>query len=422
MSEEVPHVQEAEKLMLDAFTASVTLNIRLYEQREGKKPDDRAWKQQNFPFGEVYLSGNQSQGVVSALEEYELQGPGRLKAASEIFEKVHKKLKAEHESGSKNKRKIGKGATAARTLSRVTGMAAEALATRDGIVTRYGVPYAVVGYGTKAWKGDYDLAVRCVPIDISSRARRSLWKGIKSVTLVSATLSDDAPGDFRYTLSSLGLDDAEGLRTLCVNSPFNYGRQQLVYLTSEQNTEIDVVGARFSLDELERLLAATQGRALVLFTARGELDYAAEELQRRNTGHRILVQEAAANKQILVDEFRSDTNSVLLATKSFFTGVDFPGETCSAVVLAKYPLPQFNTLCKAQIAWWRGRGYPNWYEREGTLIARQAVGRLIRTEHDRGVIALLDQRKGMHDKIMAACTGSYVTRDVKDVARWLTPA
>lgn len=421
LSSEVPHVQQAEKLMLDAFASCVTLNTRLFKQRAGVLPEEYLWKRENFPFGEVYLSGMQAPEVVTALEEYELQGPGRLKAAAEIFERVGKILKTEHETAQKgSKRKIGKAVTACRTLSRVTGMASEALETRDGIVKRYGVPYAVIGHGMKAWKGDYDVMVRCVPLDVSARARRAIWDDPKSVTLVSATLSDDAPGDFRYTLASLGLDGDENLTALCVSSPFDYAAQQLVYLTPEQDTEVEVVGARFSLDELFKVLWATKGRALVLFTARSELDYAAEELVRRDFDHHVLVQEHRANKQVLVDQFTRDTSSVLLATKSFFTGVDFPGETCSAVILCKYPLPQFNTLCRAQIAWWRGRGFPNWYERQGTLIARQAVGRLIRTEKDRGVIALLDQRKGMHEKIVQACAGSYVTQDLGDVERWLT--
>jgi ATP-dependent DNA helicase DinG len=232
-------------------------------------------------------------------------------------------------------------------------------------------------------------------------------------------LSDSFAGDFRYTLKSLGLEDSEALVFVTVNSPFDMAKQQLVYLTPEKDTQVDVPGAQYSFQELKRVLEASDGRSLVLFTARTELEHAADEFQRSDFPHSVLVQERVSNKQLLVDEFKRDTSSVLLATKSFFTGVDFPGETCSVVVLAKYPLPQYNVLCRAQVAWWRSRGFPNWYEREATLVARQAVGRLIRTESDHGVVALLDQRPGMHQKIIDACAGSYVTRDVEDVKKWL---
>lgn len=419
LSDQAPRAEEAEKLMLDAFKSAVVLHKLILHKQLDRAVDEYSWQRHGFLLSEQYLAGAWSQGVVTALEEYELQGPGRLAAAAATFEDIEKKLTASLDVVDSGKRKVRKGATAARRLSRVCGIVSEALQTRDGIVVKYGVPYAVIGDGWKAWKGDFDVRIRCVPLDVSRRTKEDLWDGLRSVTLVSATLSDAAPGDFSYTLKSLGLEDASPLQVVTVNSPFDYAKQQLLYLTPEKETEVDVPGARFSLNELERILRATQGRALVLFTARAELDYAADVLQRRGLPHQVLIQEKVSNKQILVEEFKRDTSSVLLATKSFFTGVDFPGETCSVVVLAKYPLPQYNALCRAQIAWWRKRGFANWYDREGTLVARQAVGRLIRTERDHGVIALLDQRPGMHDKIVSACAGSYVTQDVEDIKRWL---
>lgn len=421
MTSAVPFAQEAEKLVKSALESAVTLNRKLIEkQNGGYAVDEYAWKRHNFPLAQVYLSGAQDNSTIVALEEYELQGPARLKAAAEMYDDLEKRLKIHLDSIEKGTRKIRKGMNAARRLKKFCTIVGDALETRDGIVVQYGVPYAVIADGWKAWKGGLDVRVRCVPLDVSQKAKSDLWAGLKSVTLVSATLSDAAPGDFSYTLKSLGLEDASPLHFVTVNSPFDYAKQQLLYLTSEKDTEVDVPGARFSVDELKRVITATDGRALVLFTARAELDHAADELRRSSLGHQVLVQEQSSNKQILVDEFKRDTSSVLLATKSFFTGVDFPGETCSVVVLCKYPLPQYNTLCRAQVAWWRKRGFPNWYEREGTLVARQAVGRLIRTETDHGVVALLDQRAGMHDKIVSACAGSSVTYEINDIKNWLT--
>lgn len=421
MSSEVPYAEEAQKLMLDGFQSIVKLHTLLAAKSSNTGAvDEYHWKRQNFAVSEQYLSGAQPDNVISALETYELLGPGRFQSAGGIFESIEKKLRAQLEVMEKGTRKVRKGANAARRLARVCGMLAESLETRDGIVMRYGVPYAIIADGWKAWKGDFDVRVRCVPLDVSGRAKTDLWDGLTSISLVSATLSDASPGDFSYTLKSLGLEDASPLQFVTVNSPFDMAKQQLLYITPEKDTQVDVPGAQFSVDELKRLLLQSGGRSLVLFTARAELDHAYDELSRMGDfPHTVLVQEKASNKQVLVDTFKNDTSSVLLATKSFFTGVDFPGETCSVVVLVKYPMSQYNTLCRAQIAWWRGRGFPNWYEREGTLVARQAVGRLIRTEKDHGVVALLDQRTKMHDKIVAACSGSHVTRDLGDVSKWL---
>lgn len=90
--------------------------------------------------------------------------------------------------------------------------------------------------------------------------------------------------------------------------------------------------------------------------------------------------------------FKEDTHSVLLATKSFFVGIDVPGESLSLVALAKFPLPRFSAECRQQIAHWRTRGFSRWYEREALTIFQQASGRLIRSSGCKGVVALLDFR------------------------------
>ena len=83
---------------------------------------------------------------------------------------------------------------------------------------------------------------------------------------------------------------------------------------------------------------------------------------------------------------------MLLATKSFFTGVNFEGEACSLVALCKWPNPQYNDLTKAKVAYWKERGFPRWYESSGLQVFAQAAGRLIRSGTDRGVVAMLDNR------------------------------
>lgn len=413
----VPKMQEAERLMKLGLDSIVNLFVALYEQRHGFKPDETVWKRETFTLSEQYLSGPQSQKVITRLGEYEGDSPKRLETCGTLFTQLSKMLYEELDVVDSGRRKIRKGATSAKKLADICDKLGESLTTRDGIVFRYGAPYAILGDGWKTYKGDHDVRIRCVPLDVSARISEALWKGKKSVTLVSATLSDLVPGDFTYTIASLGLTVD---KTVMVNSPFDYASQQLVYFTNRQSAPVDVVGAQFSLDELEQLLCAADGRSLVLFTARTELDFAADELMRREFPHEILVQEKSSNKQVLVEKFREDKHSVLLATKSFFTGVDFPGETCSLVLLAKYPLPQYNALCRAQIAWWRKRGFPDWYDREGTLVFRQAIGRLIRTEKDRGVVAVLDQRQGMMDKAAEICRGSPMTMAVEDVKQWLS--
>jgi Rad3-related DNA helicase len=400
----------------DGIQIIVKFFVALTTQRKGVRPDEQDWKRETFTLSQQYLSGPQTPAVVSLLSSLEEDAPKKFERAATQFKKLHTMLKDAHEGADSGKRKIGKGVTASKKLLDISDKIAESLTTRDGIVHRYGAPYVILADGWKAYKGDFNVRIRCVPLDVSRRAEETIWRGKRSVTLVSATLSDMIPGDFTYISASLGLKPTA---TVMVNSPFDYAKQQLVYFSDLTRPPVDVPGAQFSVDELEKLLEASDGRSLVLFTARSELDFTAEELQRRGFPHEILVQEKSSNKQVLVEKFKEDKHSVLLATKSFFTGVDFPGETCSLVVLAKYPLPQYNALCRAQIEWWRKRGFHDWYDREGTLVFRQAIGRLIRTEKDHGVVAFLDQRIGMREKAANVCAMSPVTNNVDDVRKWL---
>lgn len=423
----VAKMQEAEHHLKEGVNSIVALFTALAERRTGEWLDDQTWRRESFTLSEQYLSGSVDVTLRDKLEEYELQGPGRFRVASDNLAHVFEVLKKDLEDRERGNRKVSKGKTAARRLARITDMLAESLETRDGTVTRFGVPYVVLGEGYKAYKGTHDVKIRCIPLDISGRAYETIWSQLKSATLVSGTLRDETDGTFNYVIDALGLKNAKQVK---VGSGFDYALNQLVYVTPGTYEPIDVPGARYSMEELVNVIEASRGRALVLFTANAEMEYAAEHLrQLQQNGqfvHRLLVQERGVSKPELVRMFMEDTSSVLLGSKSFFTGVDFPGEACSIVVLAKFPLPQFNSLCRAQIAWWRKRGFPRWYEREALQIFKQANGRLIRNEKDRGVIAVLDNR--VADPKERVCdltrmelttTGSAFTNDVHEMERWL---
>lgn len=417
---------EGERLLRSGIDSIVKLFNKLMLRRD-PAADDSTWRRESFALSEQYLSGAVDDSTRLALEDYELLGPGRFRAAADIFAAIQKDIEAEMKTMDRVTRKVSKGRNGARRIAKVMDMIAESLTTRDGIVMRYGVPYVVLGEGRKAWKGDADVSIRCVPLDVSARASETIWKDLKSATLVSGTLRDETDGSFRYVQKSLGLGDAQ---TLVVGSGFDFKSNQLVYVTPATREVIDVPGARYSVEELVDVLDMSRGRALVLFTANAEMEYAAEYLRTlQHHGqfpHRLLVQERGASKPDLVRAFVEDTSSVLLGSKSFFTGVDFPGDTCSIVVLAKFPLPQFNSLCRAQIAHWRTRGFPNWYEREALQVFKQANGRLIRSETDRGVIAILDQR--VADAKERVCeltrmeivaTGSAITNQLDEMGGFL---
>jgi ATP-dependent DNA helicase DinG len=105
-----------------------------------------------------------------------------------------------------------------------------------------------------------------------------------------------------------------------------------------------------------------------------------------------IYQQGDAPRTLLTQQFKNDTNSVLLGTTSFWTGVDVPGEALSCVFIDKLPFPEMSNPVMDALA----EKYDDWFFRfslpRAIMTFRQGAGRLIRATSDRGVIVVLDQR------------------------------
>ena len=408
----------------DAVADYLKAVARFFELRH---PDEE-WKNVTDTISEKYIR-SATPALMNAMNAYEIEGKAGLEFAVSVYEEALDFIKDALEeldaSGGKGKRKLSKGRTAAIELKRIITRVKDAMDTKDGTIVEFGVPYVITASGIERRNGDHSVRLSVVPLDVSEKAKM-IWAS-RTCVLMSGTLVDLTDGTFRYVTTSLGFDKYEVIST---DSPFKHATQQLVYVTPGLRQKADIKGAQFSLDELVDLITAARGRSLVLFTSRAELDYAAQEVRQLiaqgKFPWRLLVQDKDANKAILAEEFAHDVHSVLFATKSFFTGNDFPGETVSLVVLAKFPLPQFNAVCRQQIAWWRGRGFPQWYEREALAVFHQAAGRLIRSKSDTGVVALLDQRAASASERVCQTAligvkglGSPVTQNIEDIQKFM---
>jgi ATP-dependent DNA helicase DinG len=147
-------------------------------------------------------------------------------------------------------------------------------------------------------------------------------------------------------------------------------------------------------DEVLALLALSEGRALVLTSSHRALDVLRERVRGR-VPYEVLVQGDAPRERLL-ERFRDEVASVLLATATFWQGVDVPGESLSLLVIDKLPFsapgdPLHEARCEAVEAdggdWFRDFALPT-----AMLQLRQGFGRLIRGHEDRGVVAILDPR------------------------------
>ncbi|MGH3024082.1 MAG: ATP-dependent DNA helicase [Gaiellaceae bacterium] len=228
-------------------------------------------------------------------------------------------------------------------------------------------------------------ALAWAPVDVSDLLRDVLWEREVVSVLVSATLEP------RFLRRRLGLDEA---REVQLDSPFDYREQALVYVPrSFPEPRPPGYDARVA-DEVVALCRLSEGRALVLTTSYRALDELAETARPR-IPYPVLVQGEAPRERLL-ERFREEVDSVLIATQTFWQGVDVQGESLSLLVIDKLPFsapgdPLYEARCeriaRAGGDWFAGYALPC-----AILQLRQGFGRLIRGHGDRGVVAILDPR------------------------------
>lgn len=264
------------------------------------------------------------------------------------------------------------------------------------------------------------------PIEVGPFLNKMLWSQVPAV-LVSATLS--VGGDFGYITETLGLTAPE---TLNVGTPFDYSTQAQLFVPDKRKPDPSRQRSEwlsYAQNTTRDLVRAAGGGALLLFTSRTAMRSSYEML--RDTlelaGYTVLMQgEHGTNKEI-AQRFSEDTHSVLFALKSFFTGVDFAGETCRLVVIDKLPFPVPSDILYKARADKIVRQYGNWADFDRlsipmmSLTLVQGFGRLIRSVQDRGVVAILDPRltsKGYGKRIISSLPPAPVTTDLEQVARF----
>ena len=228
------------------------------------------------------------------------------------------------------------------------------------------------------------------PIQVAELLRRHLVQGAPTAVFTSATLT--VAGAFSFTRHRLGLPVDE-VDELTVPSPFDYGRQAMLYLPRDLPIPADDEFPTAAAARIRELLDVTEGRAFCLFTSHRAL----REAARRLAGLRwpLLVQ-GQEPRGALVERFRATPGAVLLGTGSFWEGVDVPGDALSLVVIDKLPFaPHTDPLvaARAQLVVERG-GDPFQVLQlpHAAISLKQGFGRLIRRRDDRGIVAVLDPR------------------------------
>jgi ATP-dependent DNA helicase DinG len=237
------------------------------------------------------------------------------------------------------------------------------------------------------------FTVSLLPFDIAARFAAMAGGTHAAWVFTSATLS--VGEDFTHFTSRLGLNDAE---TLAIPSPFDFESQALLYLPSQLPDPAAQTHTNAVVDVAVPLIEASAGGAFVLFTSHRALQRAAQLLRERWTelgDYPLLVQGEAPREQLL-RRFRESGNAVLLGTASFWEGVDVKGDALRLVIIEKLPFSSpDDALTKARIEHLKasgGNAFREYQLPEAALALKQGVGRLIRSETDRGVVVICDPR------------------------------
>ncbi len=245
------------------------------------------------------------------------------------------------------------------------------------------------------------------PLQVWSQMRDKLLTD-KTAVMTSATLM--LGGDFSALATSVGLKPAERVtgagpgpagddtlpwRGIDVGSPFDYGKQAILYVARHLPQPGRDGLAEPTLAEIVELVDAAQGRTLGLFSSRRAAERAAEEVRER-LPHLTTLAQGEAQLPELAKQFVGDPHTCLFGTLSLWQGLDVPGDTCQLVIIDRIPFPRpDDPLMSARqraVDQAGGNGFMQVAATHAALLLAQGAGRLIRTTEDRGVVAVLDPR------------------------------
>jgi len=233
------------------------------------------------------------------------------------------------------------------------------------------------------------LSIHAAPLHVGPLVQEHLFHKNEAVVLTSATLRTGGSFDFlRERLYAWDMEE------LAVDAPFDYESSTLVYVL-EDIPEPGRPGYQRAVEEgMTALFKATRGRALALFTSYSQLRATRRAITAplEQAGITVYAQGRGLSRNQLLESFRTTKRAVLLGTRSFWEGVDVPGEALSCLAIAKLPFDVPNDPIFAARSETFEAPFLEYAVPGAVLRFLQGFGRLIRTRTDRGVVVVFDKR------------------------------
>lgn len=220
---------------------------------------------------------------------------------------------------------------------------------------------------------------------------------LTSATITSGNSNNYLDG-YRYFISNTNFPIKKSLISEPKYSPFNYDDHSMIYYTehmphpSHERKKFIEIGT----EEIIKLINISQGKTLVLFTAKSDMLEVYEILKER-IPYKILLQNRGASQREIISDFKQNVNSVLLGTGTYWEGISVKGKALSNLIIFKLPFPVPDPIIEYKQSICEN-GLMEVLVPEMIIRLKQGIGRLIRSEKDFGIVSIIDSRVGEKSK------------------------
>ena len=236
------------------------------------------------------------------------------------------------------------------------------------------------------------------PRNMRDIIQRLYFKGSIRTVLTSATLTNTTQGSlqdmYAYFIRNTGFPlDGRGFLSEPKPSPFPYDEHTMLYYCDDlpHPTQERSAFIQAGVDRLVDILGISHGKALVLFTAKADLEEVYEALQKRKLPYPILKQQTGPSQEQVLKEFRDNVDSVLLGTGAYWEGIDIKGKSLSNLVIFRLPFPVPDPIIEDKVSMAED-GLMEVRVPEMIIKLKQGIGRLIRSSSDTGIVSIIDPR------------------------------
>lgn len=253
-------------------------------------------------------------------------------------------------------------------------------------------------------KGNNGICISSCPKEVDKLTNRLLFQSDRfSTILTSATVTSGNSKknlqNYKYFIQNINFPYKTGIVSEPKQSPFEYDKHAMIYYTegmphpSKQRKKFIAAG----VEEIIKLITLTEGKSLILFTAKTDMREV-YKLLKGKIPYKILMQKDGDSQKEVLDQFKSNVNSVLLGTGSYWEGISVEGMTLSSVIIFKLPFPVPEPIIDYKCSMSGDKHLMEVLVPEMVIKLKQGIGRLIRNQSDKGIVSIIDSRVGEHSK------------------------